>query len=164
MGNERYESFVEAFIVANRETFVSGQYLIKGDGKHKREPDFVAIRPGKNLCYLVEVSAGSDSEVRELAHKVCELKSEWIDRLKASLEVSDTFQRPYECEILVFVRSEYIELFKSEVGSQDRVHVWPLEITLMDWLWTDSVWSREFNLCDPRPVLKDESCLDSMFL
>jgi hypothetical protein len=135
-----YESSVMEFIVANGNTFVSPQYPV---GKAWSCPDFVAIRPASKECYVVEVSAGWD--LSNLAAKVRNREQQWMSKLRDHLTELSICDQSWKYHVIVFVREERIKWFEEKCQHAQDVHVWPLEVTLTPWAWTDDVRKPSFS-------------------
>ena len=135
-----YESAVLDFLVANGNTFVSPQYSVETSWSC---PDFLAIRPSKKECFVVEVSSGWN--LQKLVEKVRTRDNQWFSKLRLHLEKLEICDEEWSLHALVFVRSERIEWFEAAIQQANDVHVWPLEITLTSWAWPDEVRSPNFS-------------------
>jgi hypothetical protein len=147
-----YEAAVMEFLVANCNTFVAPQYPIGGTWSC---PDFIAIRPASEECFVVEVSTGWD--LKRLAEKVRDREKQWLSILREHLIKLSICGSGWSFKVLIFVRSERIKWFESSIDKADDVYVWPLDKILMPWIWPDEVRSPNFSFT------KDSSEIKGLF-
>jgi hypothetical protein len=139
--NFEYELRVQHFLVENGVTFVSPQFELpysKELDSGGSNPDFVAIRPATKEVYVVEVSVSGS--LKNLAEKIKNREKQWLNALRNQLVANKVITSDWkEIEVLVFVRADKIEWFKTKVGLATNVHIWPVEYTLQHWLWPAEV-------------------------
>jgi hypothetical protein len=135
-----YEAAVMGLLVANGNTFVSPQYPVGGNLSC---PDYIAIRPALKQCFIVEVSTGWD--LKALAEKVRNREKQWFSILQEHFFKLGVCEPGWSFQVIIFVRSERIDWFKLAINNANDVHIWPLEITLMPWLWPDKYRHPDFS-------------------
>lgn len=134
-----HELAVMEFLTANGTTFICPQYPVGGGWSC---PDFVAIRPAKKECLVVEVSTGWD--LSGLAKKVQNREHQWLNLLRAHLAKTGVCDKDWSFNVLVFIRSERIEWFRNRIGQSSDVHIFEIEQTLTPWVWPAKVRSPDF--------------------
>ncbi len=146
--NEAYETLVSEFLTANGATFIAPQYAIKDPsgerGGEWSRPDFLALRPAKKECFIVEVSVGGS--VGGLLNRVNSREHYWFGALRKQLESQSMLDSSWKLEVLVFLRKDQMSGFKKKLIDKEGVYLWPMEYTATRWLWHQSVWTQDFDL------------------
>ena len=138
-----YESAVADFLTVNRSTFLAPQYALMDAGHEWSCPDFVAIRPKHKECFVIEVSA--HSRPKKLLLKVQDRENQWLSKLKEQLKSQDICDSTWTFAVLIFIRSDCISWFASNLQNAEDVYLWPLEGTLTPWCWPKEVWQQAFS-------------------
>lgn len=144
--NFEYELRVQHFLVENGVTFIAPQFGLAYSKELESggsNPDFVAIRPGKKECFVVEVSVSGGPG--SLAEKIKIREKQWYRVLRDRLTRAGVINDSWSMEVLAFVRADQLEWFVNRVGSGNDVHVWPIEYVLQHWLWPSEVRGPEFD-------------------
>lgn len=142
--NAEYEEHVAHFLTENKATTLVHQFELLEHGHRGRtlySPDFVAVNGPYRKVYVVEVSVCGST--KNLEKRLRNAGSD-IAALKAHLLSTRLIDASYaDIEQLVFVKA-------AEVGNMRKafpgVHVWPVEVTLCHWLWSDLVRKPDFDI------------------
>ena len=144
--NFEYELRVQHFLVENGVTFIAPQFELlfsKELDSGGSKPDFVAIRPGKKECFIVEVSVSGNPG--GLADKINIRERQWYRALRDRLTRTGVIDDSWSMEVLAFVRADQIDWFVKRLNGGKDIHVWPIEYVLQHWLWPSEVRSPEFD-------------------
>lgn len=144
--NFEYEFLVQNFLVENGVTFLAPQFSLmysKDLDSGGSKPDFVAIRPGKKECFVVEVNVSGDPT--GLLEKVNNREKQWYRALRARLLQDQVIDEGWSIEVLVFIRTDQRSRFINGLMNGNDVHVWPIELVLRPWDWPTQVRSPDFD-------------------
>lgn len=141
-----YELRVQHFLVTNGVTFVAPQFELAFQSSLDSggsNPDFVAIRPKQKECFVVEVTV-SGSPVG-LMRKINSCDKQWLRALRARLISTRVIDDSWTMGVLIFMRRDKIQWFKSKLDPNPNVHIWPIDYVLQHWLWPSEVRQPEFD-------------------
>ncbi len=136
---ERHEEAVMYCLTANGETFVVPEPDL-GEGWSR--PDFIAIRPSKKKAYLVEVTTSGNPV--GLVKKVNSREKQWMELYRQLLEKLGIADHTWSYGVLIFVRSDQYDWFRTKIDDRRDVTLLRLEEAMANWEWSDRVGTPDF--------------------
>ena len=147
---DRHAQAVMHFLTVNGDTFLAPQYELAAGWMC---PDFVALRPAKKQVWVVEVTASGYP--LGLVDKINQRVERYYAPLLEQLQRLHLTNADWSVGVLLFIRDDQIEWFKSRLKDTSGVHVLSLETASSPWTWDGVVWTEEMDFAQGKIPRKD---------